>query len=121
MTPRELLATARALPGQPGAATAGRWPRAAALLGRQALEAALERLWERKGVALAGCSARAQLLCLPTYLGDRAVAARAAHAWAALSQACHHHAYELAPTAAELGAWLDVVAEVVERADPPGS
>jgi hypothetical protein len=94
--------------------TAGLWPRAAALLGRQALEAALADLWRRKRLNLAACPGRIQLLCLPTYLGDAALAGRAAHAWAALSHACHYRTYELAPTATELGAWLDVVAEFVD-------
>jgi hypothetical protein len=30
-------------------------------------------------------------------------------AWTALSRAGHHHAYELSPTAAELGTWLESV------------
>jgi len=33
----------------------------------------------------------------------------AAAAWTALSRACHHHAYELAPTAAELRTWHTTV------------
>ena len=40
MTPHELLAAARALMQRPDAAAAGIWPRAAALLARQAIEAA---------------------------------------------------------------------------------
>jgi hypothetical protein len=113
MTPVELLEAARELMIRADPATAGLWPRAAALLGRQALEAALDALWRRKRLDLASCPARIQLLCLPTYLGNAALAARAAHAWSALSHACHHRAYDLAPTAAELAAWLDAVAEVV--------
>jgi hypothetical protein len=113
MTPADLLGAARELIRRPDAATAGLWPRAAALLGRQALEGALEDLWRRKRLDLVESSARVQLLCLPTYLGDAALAARASHAWAALSHACHHRAYDLAPTATELTSWLDVVADVV--------
>lgn len=33
----------------------------------------------------------------------------------ALSDACHHHAYELAPTAAELGRRLDAVDRLVKK------
>ncbi len=47
---------------------------------------------------------RAQLLCLREYT-DHRVAARADAVWGALSNACHDHHYELAPTAAELRAW----------------
>lgn len=114
MTPAEILAAAREVMHRPDPVTAGLWPRAAALLGRQALEAALDDLWQRKRLDLASCPCRIQLLCLPTYLGDSALAARAARAWSALSDACHHRAYELGPTAAELRAWLDVVGDVVD-------
>jgi hypothetical protein len=43
MTPEELLAAARRLIERPDAATAGVWPRAAALLTRQALEQTMAR------------------------------------------------------------------------------
>jgi hypothetical protein len=118
MTPVELLAAARELMTRAEPATAGLWPRAAALLGRQALEAALDDLWGRKHLDLASCPMRIQLLCLPTYLGNAALAARAAHAWSSLSHACHHRDYELAPTALELATWLDVVAEIVAVGAP---
>jgi hypothetical protein len=94
--------------------TAGLWPRAAALLARNALEMAVARLWERRGLDLRGCSMRVQLICLRMYLGDADLAARAGHAWSALSRACHHHPYELAPTAAELQGWLAVVDALVQ-------
>src|SRR5713226_1967755 len=95
--------------------TAGLWPRASALLACQALQATLNRLWERRTLDLVGCSMRVQLICLRTYLGDADLAARAGHAWSALSRACHHHPYELAPTAAELRGWLSVVEELTRR------
>jgi hypothetical protein len=44
---------------------------------------------------------------------DPAVAECADETWTALSRACHHHAYELSPTAAELGTWLESVDELV--------
>jgi hypothetical protein len=97
--------------------TAGLWPRAAALLGGQALESSVARLWSRQGLDFQGCPMRAQLICLRTYLGDAELAARAGHAWSALRRASHHHAYELAPTAAELQAWLGVVDELVRKVD----
>jgi hypothetical protein len=37
---------------------------------------------------------------------------------AALSQACHYHPYELAPTAAELTSWLDQLVTHLQAASP---
>ena len=107
--PAELLAAARDLLKRADPQTAGLWPRAAALLARQALEAGLDEFWRGKGVALDGCSMRTQLICLRGYL-DHDAAGRIDHAWAALSQACHHHAYDLAPAAGELEGWMEVAA-----------
>lgn len=83
-------------------------------LGHQALEEALRDLWRGRPVTqgVERCSMRTQLLCLPTYL-DPGLAVRVGWAWSALSQACHHHAYDIAPTAAELRRWLEVVADLV--------
>ena len=66
---------------------------------------------------------KAQLLCLPHYLGDEELAERASYAWAGLSRACHQHPYELPPTSAELLGWLGTVEELVTRVDasPGGS
>jgi hypothetical protein len=111
-----VLEMARAVLRDADPATRGLWPRVSALLGRQALEAGVRRLWARQGLDLRGCPMRAQLICLRTYLGDAALAARAAHAWSALSRGCHHHAYELAPTVTELQGWLQVVDDLVQRA-----
>ena len=97
--------------------TAGLWPRASALLACRALEFTVNQLWERRTLDLQGCSMRVQLICLRTYLGDADLAARAGHAWSALSRACHHHPYELAPTAEELRGWLSVVEELIQKAD----
>jgi hypothetical protein len=114
---RGLLETAGRLLGRADPATAGLWPRAAALLGLQALEASLARLWKRRGLDLHGCTIRTQLICLRSYLDDSALAARAGHAWSALSRASHHHAYELAPTSTELESWISAVGELVERVE----
>ncbi|HEX9203674.1 MAG TPA: hypothetical protein VF964_06910 [Vicinamibacteria bacterium] len=116
--PRDLLEIAHGLLGRADPATAGLWPRVSALLARQALEASVVRLWGRRTLDLQGCSMRAQLICLRTYLGDADLAARAGHAWSALSRACHHHAYELAPTAAELRGWFSVVGELIQKVGP---
>jgi hypothetical protein len=114
MTPAELLAAARDIQERPAAATAGLWPRAAALLARQALETALAELWESDSATtgLSRCTGRSQLACLPTYL-DARTARQIAYVWAALSEACHYHAYELAPTAAELTGWFQAVEDLL--------
>ena len=114
---RVVLSLAHDMLGRVNPDTAGLWPRASALLGCRALEATVSRLWERRTLDLQGCPMRVQLICLRTYLGDADLAARAGHAWSALSRACHHHPYELAPTAAELRGWLAVVEELIHEAD----
>jgi hypothetical protein len=112
---REALDMARGLLRRADPLTAGLWPRAGALLAGQALEATLDRLWDVQGVDLHRCPIRTQLICLRTYLGDADLAARAGLTWSALSRACHHHAYELAPTATELQAWFGVVEELMVK------
>jgi hypothetical protein len=113
MTPAETLAMAQQLLDRPDAKTAGLWPRAAALLARQALEQGLDDYWRAKGVPLHDCGTRPQLICLGEYLGDAPLAGRAHHTWAALSEATHHHPYELAPGHGELTAWLAVVGDLL--------
>jgi len=107
--PAEVLAMARALLRKPEARTAGLWPRAAALLARQALEMALDQFWKKKSPGMVLCTTRAQLICLRQYWPDKDEAGRIHLAWVALSRACHHHPYELAATAGELEGWLAVV------------
>ena len=114
MTPEDLLTEAHRLVEHPDVATAGVWPRAAALLARQALEQAMAELWTTLPEAdgLTDGRMRSQLLCLTAYV-DEDVATRAAYLSAALSRACHYHSYELAPTAAELTRWLSETADLV--------
>ncbi len=109
----ELLHGADLLLTDPHASSAGVWPRASALLARQALETALWELWLLRAPGMEWCSAQAQLLCLPEYVRDREVAERAAHAWTSLSRICHNHAYELLPTAAELRVLLDTTRDLI--------
>jgi hypothetical protein len=116
MSARRLLAAADLMLHAPAAGTRGLWPRACAWLLRLALEAALDELWTRSRPALKKVSMRAQLLVLPTVVGPR-TAGRAANVWDALSRAGHHHAFELAPTAAELRRWHDEVAVVITAAE----
>ena len=113
----DLVAMARQLLARPDARTAGVWPRAAALLARQALEASLDEFWKARNLEFAGMGGRrAQLICLREYLAPEKAGA-IAHAWASLSRACHHHPYELAPTVGELEGWMETLVE--PWASPP--
>jgi hypothetical protein len=75
--------------------------------------------------SVAHASVRAQLLCLDAYLDNEEVADDARFSWGVLSAACHHHPYELAPTASELGDWLAIVERVMScihtRLQPEGA
>lgn len=114
LTPAEVLRAARNVMERIDPATAGLWPRATALLARQALESALDAFWkEVREPGIAQCSMKAQLLCLPHFLRDEPLAERVSYAWAGLSGACHQHPYELPPTSAELLGWLGTVEELV--------
>jgi hypothetical protein len=103
----ELLDDAERILGEPRYSVAGVWPRAVALLARQAIEVAMLQFWMVRAPGLEWCTIHAQLLCLPDYVPDREVAESASHAWSSLSRVCHHHPYELLPTAAELRVLLD--------------
>lgn len=95
----------------------GRWPRAVALLARQSLEEALDELWAEVLPGAERASSRAQLLCLPAYLGDEEAAESAAHAWSRLSRACHHRIYELAPGSGELERLLAEVRRLIRAVE----
>jgi hypothetical protein len=113
-----LVAAARSMLDRADPATAGIWPRATALLARQGLEAALDDLWRVRAPGMETCSARAQLLCLSSYLpGDEELAERVSYAWAGLSHACHQHPYELGPTSSELLGWLATAEQFIGRVD----
>lgn len=94
-----------------GSRHGGDVPRAASYLARQALEQSLEEFWQHRAPGVERASAGAQLLCLRSY-ADEEIAEPAAHAWHALSRACHHYAYELAPTGQELNNWITDVERV---------
>lgn len=113
-TPEDLLDTAKELLSRPDARAKGIWPRAAAHLCRQALEAVVREFWKKRLPGLETTSMRAQLACLPVYLNDE-LAGRVAYAWSAMSNACHHHVYELAPSAHELVSWLVTTEELASH------
>lgn len=109
-----LLDTADRLLTEVVPGTTGLWPRTVALATRAALELELDAYWARVRPEVAAAPARAQLLLLTSYAGAD-VARDATQAWHGLSRGSHHHAYELAPTAAELRDWLDTVRRLVAR------
>ena len=94
----------------------GIWPRAAAILTRQALEIALDQFWLNVAPGVENASARAQLACLAEYI-DPQLASRIRYTWHGLSAACHHHAYELPPIASELDGWLSDVETLICEVD----
>jgi hypothetical protein len=98
---------------QPSAGWGPAWPRAAAFLARQALEDAVRSIWHGSAYHMRGCNMAAQLVSLPFYLDDPDLARRVRDCWCSLSNACHAHPYELAPTVAELEGWLAVVDQLV--------
>ena len=110
--PIHLVNLARSVMRVPRADLVGTWPRAAAILGRQALEITLDQLWAQAAPGVENASARAQLTCLPEYI-DPELASRIRYSWHVLSAACHYHAYELPPIAAELNGWLDDVEALI--------
>jgi hypothetical protein len=119
MTPADLLAEADRLLTTVMPGTRGRWPRACAWLTRLALEQALDDYWSRVLPEAVNCGVRPQLLMLPQYAGA-STAAHAAEAWYGLARATHHHAYDLAPTAAELRRWHDLVRAVIAELSAAG-
>jgi hypothetical protein len=120
-SPAALVAAARAVLDRADALPGSAWSRATALLARQALEEALADFWRRVAPGAEDGTFTAKLLCLRGYVPAE-VATDAHQVWAALSDACHHHAYDLAPTAGELHRWVERTAELVAalaRESPP--
>ena len=109
----ESLQAARRLIEEPDSAE-GVWSRAAALLTRQALESALDKMWADTLPGMEQASRFTQLACIGQVLTDRTLIAEVRSAWTSLSRACHHHHYELGPTAAELERWMLQTEHLVE-------
>jgi hypothetical protein len=95
-------------------ATSGTWPHAAAVLIRQSLESSLNGFWIVRAPGMQTASWRDRWQCLPAYLGDKPEARAADFAWTALSQACHHRAYEVGLTQDELRGHLGTARAFLE-------
>lgn len=77
--------------------------RAACWIARAALENAVDDLLNTKQRSAPDASMRSKLTVLQVAFDqDDHVPARVEYAWSRLSQACHHHAFELSPTATEV-------------------
>ena len=118
MTPQQLLDEADHLLTTADPGTRACWPRACAWLIRLALEKALDQYWTSVLPEAVLCGMRPQLLLLSSYAGG-SIAERARASWTGLSRAGHHHAYELAPTAAELRGWLATVSQLINDLPSP--
>ena len=95
----------------------GVWPRATALLTRQALEEAMDRLWVGRLAGMERTNRSTQLACLGHILVDQTLVSGVRNAWHSLSRACHHHHYELVPIAAELERWIRQTERLVQALD----
>lgn len=115
MTPNELLDAVKRLLERSDLSLQGAWPRAVALLGRQALEGGLDGFWEAEFEQMKYASRRTQTLCIEQFVRDPDLTDGIRESWAELSRACHHHPFELSPTAAELKNWLAEVEGLVSQ------
>jgi hypothetical protein len=113
----ELCAVARQLNAASDRRLGASHQLAASLLLRQALEEALADWWDGVLLGVAGCSSRAQLVTLPFYLHDAALAHDVVFAWNRLSAICHHRVYELAPDPSEVERLLVIVGRFVDAVE----
>lgn len=91
--------------------------RAACWIARAALEGAVDDLLAACQRGAPDASMRSKLTVLQVaYEQDPDVVVRAEYAWNGLSQACHHHAFELTPAGGEVRHMLDLVSTLIGRA-----
>jgi len=119
-SPAELLAVAEAVCGGKADDYGSSWARAAAVLTRQALEEAVDAIYDGPLAAILTCPTSTKLICLPRYLDDSSLAGQVHAAWAQLSTACHAHPYELDPTLAELQRWIQIVRALLLHTEQAG-
>ncbi|HEY1135453.1 MAG TPA: hypothetical protein VGE77_12840 [Nocardioides sp.] len=86
-------------------------------LARAALEDAVGDLLVAADLDVGDASGTARLTCLQVaYEEHPDLAARAEYAWSRLSEACHHHAFALAPTHGEAQHLVGLVRQFVAAA-----
>lgn len=111
-SPVPSLRAARVILDRPDALASPGWARSVALLARQALEDAVDAFWARCSPGMQQATWKSRFVALRFYVDDPALARQAHHVWVTLSNASHHHGYDLAPTAGELRTWLDTVSRL---------
>ena len=114
---RQLAATARTLMRFESAGSAGLGPRAAAMLGRQALELAMQSVWAVTAPGMDRMSARCQRLCIGAMVNDHELGQRVEWAWHLLSGACHHRVYDLPLAVPDLVSALQTVEALAASAE----
>lgn len=88
--------------------------RASCWIARAALESVVDELLSRRKFETEGATMRSKLTVLEVaYEKEPKVPMRAQYAWTGLSNASHHHAYELSPTVAEVNHLVGLVSELV--------
>ena len=80
------------------------------------MESAVDDLLDTKHRSAPDATMRSKLTVLQVAFGkdDDDLLARADYAWSGLSQACHHHAFELAPTVTEVRHLIQLVGMLVD-------
>lgn len=87
--------------------------RAACWIARAALENVVDDLLLAKNCSAHEATMRSKLTVLQVACREEGdVPLRAEYAWSRLSQACHHHAFELSPTASEVHTLIRLVGEL---------
>lgn len=118
MSAASLLAQAQRIISEPR--SDGLSSRMAAFLARQALEMIVDERCTDLGAPASWAKMRTKLVVLRS-LDDEDFADSAAISWSRLSSACHVHAFELQPSAAEVQHLCEIVASLLPTTDAPQS
>ena len=111
-----LLSAARDLMRMESKGAAGLGSRAAAMLGRQALELAMDSVWALTAPGMERMTFRCQRLCLGVMINDPSLGRRVEWAWHVLSDACHHAVYDLPPSMPDLVSALETIWALADSA-----
>jgi len=114
MTPKERLDVAERLLERSGGALVGLWPRACAVLVRQALEGAVDRVLREEVPGSQAANWRVKFLCLGRAIGDERKARELAYVWGRLSEVLHRGGGAMGASEVQLRGWVERVRGVVE-------